>query len=319
MRYLGPCLSLCVLSCASSTAPRPADKSQPAPVVANEPLENEPRYAVKIGRQLGVGEQFDEKRTVTQHGVIERTVGAGAKTTETWSARTESSAVMEATSLDESGNEAGWKYVFDAFEATDRDAKRWSLPKGTTVLVECAKKREDAKILIDGKQPSPRLRRVLETAISATLSTPPSGDEMYGSTEPRRLGETWPAQADLVVKDFANEDVIVRREDVNASVTLRGVRLGELGPVRLVRIESAVANVLPQPPGSSYTYQPGTHRYVADWALGPDGKFLSATAHVVTVSNMRGKTAEGEDEAKLYTYERHSTWTSTPLSVGPAN
>ena len=107
------------------------------------------------------------------------------------------------------------------------------LPAGATVTAETVGGRTTFKV--NGRVPIANVALVLDQMIYTARPDEPTADEEFGTDRPRKVGETWPANVDLLAK-ATKLPYPVTGQDFTGDATLTGVstNAGQLtGTVRL--------------------------------------------------------------------------------------
>jgi hypothetical protein len=109
------------------------------------------------------------------------------------------------------------------------------LPEGTKLIARV--KDKSTLFLVNGSPASDNVRQALGCLLWLYRSKDaPSIDAQYGTTSPRKIGESWPIDAKLTCADLASNDAQVDPDDVSGTVTTKS--LEKVNGQDCVRVEA---------------------------------------------------------------------------------
>jgi hypothetical protein len=94
------------------------------------------------------------------------------------------------------------------------------VPPGSVVLASWSA--EKIRFTIEGKEVSPEAEEVLYLAISLDDSDS-TADDAFGATGRKKVGESWPINADVAVKELRSPELDIAKESISGKVTLESV------------------------------------------------------------------------------------------------
>jgi len=110
-------------------------------------------------------------------------------------------------------------------------------PEGTVVVAE--NKEGTTQYTVDGQQVAPPAAQALGEVLSAhTPGAPDNDDTLFGTNEPKKVGDTWPADRQAAARAFSHEGVEVSKDHVTGTVRLAAVK--EVEGKKVLDIETDV-------------------------------------------------------------------------------
>jgi len=183
-------------------------------------------YEVKLARPVKVGMKYH----ITTDGALvrETTITRGAVTAKQpddgFGVHLEGT--VEVLALDQIGEEAKVSVVVDKCTRITSEGESELVAKGKTLIAEG--KGKDTKFsLKDGGALNKEATDALELTISLDTNDTLTDDDLLGTKEKKKVGESWPVTAANVAKDSERVGVIVKPEDVEGSFRVDGVEKKE--------------------------------------------------------------------------------------------
>lgn len=176
-------------------------------------------YEIVLDRHVEVGSKFRavsrgtnaEELVVTVEGVV-----VDEKKSEVAVDLDASAEILE---VDERGRTKTAKLVIERF-SSESDGKRVdALARGTEVVLAIDGKTE--QYTIDGK-PVPEALAKLLKLVNALPTTDASDDEVFGSKERRRVGDSWPIDAARAAEWFSEPGMTIEKKGVSGETKLTG-------------------------------------------------------------------------------------------------
>jgi hypothetical protein len=130
------------------------------------------------------------------------------------------SGVVTVRRADEKGNERAVTCVVESFSLSVEGRATHPLEKGVSLHID--EKDEQVEVRReDGKAVPDDVRQLLELMFDMTSDS--DDDKMFGSTEPRGVGDKWKGNAEAIAADLADKDLQAKPEDIEASVKVTGM------------------------------------------------------------------------------------------------
>ena len=124
---------------------------------------------------------------------------------------------------------------------TERNAWKPLIPKGKTVIAFSEKR--STRFSMDGQPVSPEIRKALKVIIA--IDTGATDDDVFGSRERRKVGDSWDIDAKAAAKDAADAGVRVRKDDITGSVSIEKLAVVDGSKRLLIRGEMAIRKAVP--------------------------------------------------------------------------
>jgi hypothetical protein len=190
-------------------------------------------YEIKLARPIKVGTRY----AMTADGALLRqvTISRGGVTQKQpqdgYGIHFE--ATVEILALDEVGEEAKVSCVIDKCTRSAPDGETELLPKGKVLIAE-GKGKDTEFSLADGGELSKDATDALDLVISLDTNDKLTDDDLLGTKDKKKPGESWPVTAEAVAEDSERVGVIVKPQDVEGSFRLEGIeKVGEVECLRL--------------------------------------------------------------------------------------
>ena len=207
--------SICLLACVAC-----GSEATTAPAAATTTPGTSRAYEIVVHRPLKAG---DRMRVVVD--AEERIEGAQTSTNVDQAAiknidkNLQLSLVGTLTirEVDEQGRAQSAVLVVEQFTATDTGTAL--LPAGAKI--DAIRGAGDFSLMVDD-EPRPDLLRPLRLAFPLHRPGSPLGDELFGSKDPRQIGDTWAVSKSLVSKRLVEDGYIVRETGLSGDTRLVG-------------------------------------------------------------------------------------------------
>jgi hypothetical protein len=190
-------------------------------------------YEIKLARPLKVGQKY----ALTADGALLRQVKVtrGGTTHEQpeegYGVRLE--ATVEILALDETGEESKISCAVDKCARITGEGETELLAKGKVFIAEG--KGKDTKFsLPDGGELPKDATDALDLVISMDTNDKLTDDDMLGTKEKKKVGESWAVTPQAIAKDSERVGVEVKAEDVDGSFRLDG--LEKVGDVECLKM-----------------------------------------------------------------------------------
>lgn len=131
-------------------------------------------------------------------------------------------ATVEVLALDSIGEEAKVSCTVDRCTRITTEGETELLKKGTVFIAE-GKGKDTVFSLKDGGELSKDAKEALDLVISLDTNDTVTDDQMFGTKEKKKVGESWPADAKAVAEDAKRVNVTIDPADVEGSFKIDGV------------------------------------------------------------------------------------------------
>ena len=224
----------------------------PLPALRGAPPTEQPTYPIHIHTRSTVGERFRiERSTAIVRSSSTDWDGADDQTPVEREAASGYHTVLdkEMLAVDAEDDAAAEKTIVRSWTRTRVDGKEEQvMPPGTEVVARApAAGSDEPEYTLNGR-PAPQDKRA-QLDLIAHVSGPDQKwheQEMYGSSEPRKVGESWPVNAAAVAANLRRHDgQQVTDADVSGTVTLTGVETINDIPCLRLEGEDTVRNYRP--------------------------------------------------------------------------
>jgi hypothetical protein len=179
-------------------------------------------YEVKLARPVKVGMKY---HITTDGALVRETTISRAGTTakqpdDGFGVHLEGT--VEVLALDNIGEEAKVSIAVDKCSRITSAGETELVPKGKVLVAEG--KGKDTKFsLRDGAELTKEASEALELVVSLDTDDTLTDDDLLGTKEMKKVGESWPATAENVVKDYQRVGVEAKPEDVEGEFRIDGL------------------------------------------------------------------------------------------------
>lgn len=261
-------------------------------------------YDIKFARPTKVGTKY----VMTADGALVREVtikrgGATQKQPDDgFGVRLEGT--VEVLALDEIGEEAKVSVTIDKCNRITSEGEAELIPKGKVLLAEG--KGKDTKFsLQEGGELTKDATDALELVISLDTNDKLTDDDLLGTKEKKKVGESWPVTPENIAKDSERVGVIVKPEDVEGSFRLDGLERKDGVECLKVSGNLKVKNLSTKaddneddglPEGFVVTGGSMEAKYTGLFPVDPSIGSLAESASMTFVSHVEGKGGGGDDD-----------------------
>jgi hypothetical protein len=182
------------------------------------------RFAIHLNRPLALGARFRVESVTEETRSQSVRVGGSVLDQGVTQTATRLTADVEVLEVGASSQVTHARYRVVSFAVEEGGAAREVLPTGAAVDVWPAPNAAEARAQIDGRDVTPEEREVMSGPFHFTRSAS-DDDLMYGSREPRAVGESWPVDVAAFVRGLGEHSPIqLDPSQVRGEATLRGRR-----------------------------------------------------------------------------------------------
>lgn len=245
-------LTLGLVACGSSPAP----VDSPASTRAGEEAPPEGTYRVVLTRPARMGETYRE-HTVHRRAFGRRVSVNGAVIEETAEeVEVEILTAARVVEVTASGRATVIEHRIEGCVARDANGERAIVPAGSVVRVtRVPHGSQEGTIELVGGTLTEEDVDLLRTVFSTSYS-PRGDDAIFGSDEPRRVGETWPIDTAAAATDLNKiPSLRLREEDLGGATALRAVETIDGVPCLIVEAEIHAQNLQMEPPPEGATVE----------------------------------------------------------------
>ncbi|HMF08339.1 MAG TPA: hypothetical protein VKJ00_04335 [Thermoanaerobaculia bacterium] len=179
-------------------------------------------YAIRLSRAHSVGDRYRLDARGRTHDRQRVTVGGR----ETENSETEVSVHLVAAAtvlaVDTKLQAIRTEYRIESCQKSSSGKTSEVLPAGRKVIAES--KAGETVFTIDGQPAGKETAEALKAVISSHDPDSPTDDEISGTTERKRIGDTWSINAATAARLLSKEGVSISPEDLHGTVRLEGVR-----------------------------------------------------------------------------------------------
>ena len=261
-------------------------------------------YEVKLHRPLKVGTKY----SMTADGALVRQVmlkrGGVTQKQPDDGFGVHLEGTIEVLALDEIGEEAKVSCTVEKCMRLTSDGETELVPKGKVVVAEG--KGKDTKFsLQDGSPLSKEASDALDLVISLDSNDKLTDDDLLGTKDKRKPGESWPISAENVARDSERVNVIVKPEDVEGSFRLDGIeKVGDVECLKLsgnLKVKHLVAKADENEDGGlpeGFAVEDGSMeaRYSGLFPVDPARGSLAESASMTYLTHIKGKGGGGEGD-----------------------
>lgn len=295
-------LLLLALSLASAAAPvcRADDdekKSDEKPAAKDDR-----EFEVRLAREVKVGDKY----AVTSDGAMTRRLkvssGGQSQDQPEEGVGIHLEGTIEVLALDSIGEESKVSCTVDKCTRITTEGETELLKKGTVFIAE-GKGKDTVFSLKDGGELSKEAKEALDLVISLDTNDKVTDDQMFGTKEKKKVGDSWPADAKAVADDATRVNVIIDPKDVEGSFRIDGVeqaqgveclRLsGNLKVKKLIRKADEDKDNGGLPEGFAVEGGSMEAKYAGLFPVDVSKGSLAESASLSFVTHIKGKNAEG--------------------------
>lgn len=190
-------------------------------------------YEIKLARPFKAGMKYSVTAdgALVRHVKVTRAGQTQQQPEEGYGVRLEGT--VEILAVDDTGEEAKVSVAVDKCARITPDGETELIAKGQTFIAEG--KGKDTKFsLPDGSELAKDAADALDLVISLDTNDKLTDDDMLGTKEKKKVGESWPVTAAAIVEDSVRVGVVVKPEDVEGSFRLDGVE--KVGDVECLKM-----------------------------------------------------------------------------------
>ena len=179
-------------------------------------------YVIRLTRPTRVGDRYrlDAKGTTSEH---ERITMGGQVQNEDKDISVHLLAVATVLAVDSSAAATKTEYVIESCQKTSGGRSEDVLAAGHKVVVE-ADDEGDTTYTVDGDPALEDIKKTLSVVLSAHRANSPSDDDIFGTKERRRVGDSWSINSAAAAADLTKAGLTVSPEAFTGTVSLDGVR-----------------------------------------------------------------------------------------------
>ena len=224
---------LCGVTLAASLGAAPPTLPGPD---ATPPAPDAPAYTVRLTRPARVGEKFNFVADASFVQSLSGVVSGRAKSLRPTSGWLHLEAVERVLEVSARGEPSKSTYTLTRCTLREGNAETEFLPPEAVLTVTAG--RWKSRVEIDGRPITMREETILRAAVSLPNTKDISLDDAFGTAKARRVGESWPVNAEALARYVSRQGVTVKKDDVSGTVKLKSVQ--DVGGVPHVLVAGAV-------------------------------------------------------------------------------
>ncbi|MCD6049321.1 MAG: hypothetical protein K0Q55_724, partial [Verrucomicrobia bacterium] len=178
------------------------------------------------------------------------------------------------------------------FTVKEEGTVREILPAGTSITAGL--KDGKSTYQIKGEEAAQEVAVGLKTFVSVNDPNKPNDDDISGTKDKKKVGDTWPLNTEMAVKNFALNNLQLKKEDVSGVSKLEGVVTE--GDQKLLKISSKIdiKNVAPPlPPGMEVKKSTIQAEFSGLFPLNPAGPRVQSAESMKMDLKAQGKMPDG--------------------------
>jgi hypothetical protein len=176
-------------------------------------------FEIRIVRQMKVGERVEVNGSaqVSEHAVTSAMGNVVQENKKEFEA--EFVGVLEALGVNDEKNVIKYRITVNRCLMTPKGAEEPEelLASGTEVVAELVEKEES--YTVDGEDVSPQAKKVLGLFVDFRKQTIDE-DETFGTKERKKVGDSWPIDAEKTARSAKDDDIEVEAADIEGSTTV---------------------------------------------------------------------------------------------------
>jgi hypothetical protein len=208
-------------------------------------------YAISLETSSELGDKFEEKYTGTLREKVKLMSEGDILRENDVTIHATFEGTKEILEVDDSKRGLKLKYTISKCTATIGNTAKVEelLQKGTEIIVEREGKR--TSFLLNDK-PLPRsITKILDLFVSIPGKSNTSDDDVFGSKERRKVGESWKIKTEKIAKYAADQGVKVDPKNITGETTLE--KVVDIGGVKCLLLKGKITMkdvTPPLPPGT---------------------------------------------------------------------
>ena len=193
-------------------------------------------YVIRLTRPSKVGERYRVDAKGTERNQERLTVGGQVQNDDS-DISVHLIAVATVLAVDNASQATRIEYLIETCKKTSSGATEKVLSAGRRVVAE-SDDDDDTVFTVDGDPALEDVSEALSVVISAHPPDSPSDDQIFGTPERKRVGDTWSIDSGTAAAYFSKAGLVVSAEDLKGTVTLVGVRT--IGGVKALEITAHI-------------------------------------------------------------------------------
>ena len=209
-------------------------------------------YAIKLHRPSKAGDVYDTKISIENTRSIVSKPPNGPAQEQKETVAGDISGRVRVTAVDAKGEPSQFSITVTKF--TFGPAAREVVPKGKVIEVTRDEKEVTCK-LSDGSEISPDAMAVLQAFYSPISKDAPNDDQVFGSKIPRRVGESWPLDANQLARDVVAKGGKLDPKHASGTFKLKAIEDSPSGKAMRIEGSAEMKNLMlgEMPPGTTVT------------------------------------------------------------------
>jgi hypothetical protein len=201
---------------------------------------------IRLNRPMKVGQEYQVSATGREVQKATVTVNGQVVKNENQETAIEVKAAVRVLEIDKNGAPSKLSLKIGQCLEVKGETKTPLAPAGATVIASLDGKRNSV-FEVDGQRVGPDAQRALAQVFSLGKGGP-TDDQMLGTAQRKKPGDSWPINAELTAEDARQNGVVMNKEDLAGTVTLE--KVVKVGGTECLQVAVAmdVARVRPPAP-----------------------------------------------------------------------
>ena len=195
-------------------------------------------YAIKLERTLQEGRPLGFRKVVAMKRERHSEIDGRALPARTEVQAVEFHGQFTILELDEKGHEKRNAYTVEKFVVVEEEKERVLLRPGAKFTATRGK--DQTTFDLEKGKVSEEQQRYLQMVIDMRDDDGPTTEEVYGTAQRKKVGETWKADAAKLAKAYSSEEMKVKADDAEGQVKLLGVEEKEGVKCLKLRLETNI-------------------------------------------------------------------------------
>jgi hypothetical protein len=204
-------------------------------VVAPAVSHADQRYEIRLTRPQKAGDRYDVAKQGTAKRIMVVSGPAGELRRVEHALAIELEATVTILKVDDQGRPLKKSLAVRRCRVTENGKVTEPVGSGKVIIAQSRGGRTE--ISLESGDLSKPARAALDVVV-ATYSGGPADDEIFGTAQPRAVGESWPISAAAAAKDAAARDIAIREDDIQGRMRL--VRIEKQGPRTALRLAATM-------------------------------------------------------------------------------
>ncbi len=187
-------------------------------------------YVVRFNRPMKTGETFRQVSQATENQKISLSAAGNVVQQKDDTVNVAFASRARVDAVNEKGRPTKLSHVIEKLEQTLGDQKAVVLQPGDVVVA--TGQANQVQFTVNDSPVAPELEKLLSMVIAVDTGQP-TEDELFGSEQPRKIGETWPISGELAASTMQKMEIQIDPQNVSGEAKLEEAKV-EGQPAMLV-------------------------------------------------------------------------------------